>query len=94
MSGMDKEKDIAKIKYLIIYHRYEGDDWHLSDAESPEEALLYLYEEYGGSSILNFEELKKFAQNFGLEKLIKLFEKEHYAIAYIGEFNPLYEEER
>lgn len=79
-------------KYLIIYHKYESDDWHIANAETPQEALLDLYKDYGGSHILNIEELKKFANAFSLEKLIKLFEREHYKIVHIGEFNSCYKE--
>lgn len=80
--------------YIIIYHKTESDDWHITKADNPKTALLDFYEYCGGSKVLSKDELKKFADNFDFEKLVKLFEKDHwYKIAYIGEFNPLYIEE-
>lgn len=79
-------------KYIIIYHKHESDDWHLTNAENPKEALLNIYKDYGGSRILNTNEFQKFIETFDLETLIKLFEKEHYKIAHIGEFIPVYGE--
>lgn len=74
--------------YIIVY---DYDKIYYTCGETQIDIILNLFEFWGGSTQWTSEELKVIGKEFGFEKLISLFQNEHYKIELIAEYSPIFD---
>lgn len=72
--------------YIVVY---DYDKTYYTCAGTQVEIILNMFEYCGGSTQWTEEELKVIGKEFGFEKLVSLFQKEHYEIELIAEYTPI-----
>lgn len=75
--------------YIIVYGNNGTKYVYYTCGETQVDVVLNMFEYCGGSMEWTAEELKVIGQHIGVEKLVSLFQKEHYEIELIAEYLPI-----